>query len=426
MTASVRTASRNGTARRPSLARVRRDFPLLRTRVGGKPLVYLDNASTAQKPKVVIDRVRRFYDEEYAEVEATMYRLGRHATDTYQETRSKVARFINARDPGEVVFSRNTTEAINTVAGGFARGLLGPGDEVLVTVLEHHSNIVPWHMACERTGARLRVASITDAGDFDLEQFQTMLTDRTRIVAVSHVSNVLGGREPVEEVVRLAHDRGVPVLVDGAQAAPHLPVDVRAIGCDFYAFSGHKTYGPSGVGVLYGTSEWLDRLPPSLGGEPMAAEVTFEGYTPKPPPEKFSAGVPAIASTVALGTAVDYLAGLGMRRVSDHVRRLAAATAEALTGIDGVRVVGAVRDRVSVVTFTVEGVEPRTVAEFLDRTAAIAVRADHLSARPLLRTYGLEEAVRASFGLYNTPAEVEALADAVSRCARRAGRKVAR
>lgn len=237
-------------------------------------------------------------------------------------------------------------------------------------------------------------------------------------MAVSQVSNVLGGLEPVEEVVRLAHDKGVPVLVDGAQAAPHVPVDVRQLGCDFYAFSGHKAYGPSGVGILYGTAEWLDRLPPSLGGEPMAEDVTFEGYTPKGPPEKFSAGVPAIASTVALGDALKYLMKLRMSRVADHVRALADRAATKLTEIDGARLVGNVRDRVSVVTWTMDGVDPEKAVEFLDRSAAIAVRGDHLSAMPLLRRYGLEKAVRASFGIYNTPAEVDLLAETVEKCLR--------
>jgi cysteine desulfurase/selenocysteine lyase len=275
-------------------------------------------------------------------------------------------------------------------------------------------------MACEQTGAELRVAPLDAGGDFDLERLGELITDRTRLVSVGHVSNVLGGREPVEEVVKLAHARGVPVLVDGAQAAPHIPIDVREIGCDFYAFSGHKTYGPSGVGVLYGTTAWLEKLPPSLGGEPMAEEVTFTGYTPKPPPEKFAAGVPAIASTVALSTALEYLSGLGRKRVAGHVRGLAARAAEGLDAIDGVRVLGDVADRVSVVSFAVEGAEPQRVATFLDHSAGIAVRSGHLSAQPLLNKYGLDGAVRASFGAYNTAAEADTLIEAVERCARRA------
>ena len=402
---------------RPAPGRVRRDFPVLRRRAGEKPLVYLDSAATAQKPNVVIERIRAFYSAEYAKND-TPYRLGKHATEMYEASRAAAAKFLNARSPDEIVFTRNTTEAINLVANGFGRKLLEPGDEVLITACEHHSNIVPWHMACEQAAAKLLVAPLHAGGDLDVERLGRMITDRTRIVAVTHISNVLGGLEPVEEVVRVAHARGVPVLVDGAQAAPHVPVDVRANGCDFYAFSGHKTYGPSGVGVLYGTTEWLEKLPPSLGGEPMAADVTFDGWTPKPPPEKFSAGVPALASTVSLGTALDYMTKLGRPRIARHVRGLATAAAKALAEIEGVRIIGNVADRVSVVTFTIDGVEPEAAAEFLDRSESIAVRAGHLSARPLLRTMGLEGAVRASFGVYNTPAEIDVLAEAVGRCVR--------
>jgi len=399
------------------LAATKRDFPIFRHKLGEKSLVYLDNASTAHKPRVVIDRIRDFYAEEYSKVNST-HRLGKHATEEYQRSREVAAKFINAESADDIVFVRNTTEAINTVAQGFARGLLKPGDEVLITRMEHHSNIVPWHMACEDTGARLAVAPLHRNGDLDVERLAGLITRKTRLVAVTQVSNVLGGLEPVEEVVKLAHARGVPVLVDGAQAAPHVPVDVRAIGCDFYAFSGHKAYGPSGVGVLYGTAEWLKKLPPSLGGEPMAEEVTFEGYTPKAPPEKFSAGVPAIASTVALADALEYLMRLRMGRVGKHVRALADRAATRLAEIDGVRLVGNVEDRVSVVTWTMDGVDPEEGVEFLDKTAGIAVRGDHLSAKPLLREYGLEKAVRASFGIYNTPAEVDLLAETVERCLR--------
>jgi cysteine desulfurase/selenocysteine lyase len=417
MTGNGRTAT--ATRGQTGVARLRRDFPALRTRLGGDRLVYLDNASTAHKPKAVIDRMRAFYAEEYAK-NNTPYRTGKHATDAYEKVRAAVARFVGAARPQEIVFVRNTTEGINLVAKGFARGLLTAGDEIVISAGEHHSNIVPWHMACEQTGAKLRVAPLDANGDIDLDRLAGLLTDRTKLVAVVHVSNVLGGREPVEEVVKLAHARGVPVLVDGAQAVPHLPVDVRKIGCDFYVFSGHKMYGPSGVGAVYGTTEWLEKLPATMGGEPMAADVTFEGYTVKPPPEKFSAGVPAIAATMAFGTTCEYLTAAKMREVSRHVRGLAKAAAGGLAAIDGVRVLGDVADRVSVVSFLVDGAEPAKVAQFLDRSAGVAVRADHLSAKPLLRQLGTEEAVRASFGLYNTPAEVAVLLDAVARCARSA------
>jgi cysteine desulfurase/selenocysteine lyase len=384
-------------------------------------VVYLDTASTAQKPRPVIDRIARFYAAEYAKND-TPYRRGREATGAYQAARAAAARFLDAPSPETIVFTRNTTEAINLVASGFARDLLEAGDEILVTQLEHHSNLVPWHMACERTGAVLRVAPLDAGGDIDLEQLARLLTRKTRLVSVVHVSNVTGGRQPVEDIVELAHDRGVPVLVDGAQAAPHIPVDVRAIGCDFYAFSGHKTYGPSGVGVLYGTADWLDRLPPSLGGEPMAVEVTFDGYEVKPPPEKFSAGVPALASTVALADALEYLSGLGREAVAAHVRGLAKSAAVALGEIDGVTVLGRPRDRVSCVAFTLDGIDPQEVAEFLDETAGVAVRSGHLSARPLLKVLGTDGAVRASFGAYNTPAEVKVLADAVRACVASGGK----
>ena len=385
------------------------------------PLVYLDTAATAQKPRAVIDRVRRFYVEEYAKNE-TPYRIGKHVTDEYERSRGVTAKFLNARSADDIVFTRNTTEAINTVANGFSRGLLSAGDEILITELEHHSNIVPWLMACERTGARLVVAPLDANGDLDLDRFAPLLSAKTKLVSLTHVSNVTGGRQPVEEVVELAHARGVPVLVDAAQSAPHIPIDVRKIGCDFLAFSGHKCYGPSGVGVLYGTADWLNKLPPSLGGEPMAAEVTFTGYTPKPPPDKFAAGVPAMASTVALGTALVYLTGLGRKAVAAHIRRLATTAADSLGAIDGVRVLGRAADRVSVVSFAVEGMEAEEVAKHLDRLTGIAVRAGHLSAQPLVRSLGLEGAVRASFAAYSTPAEARVLAEAVAEFVRKKGR----
>jgi cysteine desulfurase/selenocysteine lyase len=411
------------TAREPLNARrVRRDFPALHRKRGEPPLVYLDSASTAQKPRAVIDRIRQFYASEYANIN-TPYRLGKHATDSYEAARAAAAKFLHAASPDEIVFVRNTTEAINVVSQGFSQGLLASGDEIVISQSEHHSNIVPWHMACERTGTRLRVAPLDSNGDYDLERLAAMISDRTRLVAVAHVSNVLGGVEPVEEVVKLAHARGVPVLIDGAQAAPHIPVNMQKIGCDFYAFSAHKTYGPSGVGVLYGTMEWLKRLPPSLGGEPMVEDVSFEGWTPKPLPEKFAAGVPALASTISLTEAVEYLGGLGMSRVSAHVRGLASTAAGGLAAIDGVRVVGSVQDRVSVVAFSIDGVEPERVAEFLDRSSGLAVRAGHLSAKPLLQSLGLQGAVRASFGVYNTADEVETLLEAVSRCVRAKARR---
>ena len=400
------------TAAAYDVAAVRRDFPILATQVYGKPLVYLDNAASAQKPLAVIDAERDVYARGYANIHRGVHWLSVHATDAYDAAREKARRFLNARDAKEIVFVRGTTEAVNLVAQTYGRTRVGAGDEVLITGLEHHSNIVPWQMLLEEKGGRLAVAPIDDAGDVDLAELERRLTPRTKLVAVAHLSNALGTVVPIRRIVELAHARGIPVLVDGAQAAPRMPVDVQALGCDFYAFSSHKVYGPTGVGVLYGRAALLEAMPPYQGGGDMIRSVTFEKTTYGGLPHKFEAGTPNIAGGIAFGAALDYVTALGLERIAAHEHDLLAYATERLTAVPGLTVVGTAREKAGVLSFVLDGVHPHDIGTVLDRLG-IAIRTGHHCAQPVMDRYGLPATARASFGLYNTRGEVDALADAL-------------
>ena len=399
------------------VAAIRRDFPILATRVYGKPLVYLDNAASAQKPSAVIDAERDVYEKCYANIHRGVHWLSVHATDAYDAAREKTRRFLNAAEAREIVFVRGTTEAVNLVAQTHGRTHVGPGDEVLITGLEHHSNIVPWQMLCEEKKARLVVAPINDAGEVDVDVFARLLTPRTRIASIAHLSNALGTVLPVRRMVELAHERGVPVFVDGAQAAPRMPVDVRELGADFYAFSSHKAYGPTGVGVLYGRAELLEKMPPYQGGGDMIRSVTFDKTTYNKLPHKFEAGTPNIAGGIAFGAALDYVTGIGLERIEAHERGLLAYGTERLSAIDGLRIVGTAREKAGVLSFVIDGVHPHDIGTVLDRHG-VAIRTGHHCAQPVMDRYGLPATARASFGLYNTRDEVDALVAAIHEAIR--------
>ena len=390
------------------VAAVRRDFPALHQQVHGKPLVYLDNAASAQKPRAMIAAVDRFYSEYASNVHRGLHALAERATADYEAARETVRGFLGAAAAGECVFVRGTTEAINLVAQSFVRPRLEPGDEVLITALEHHSNIVPWQMVCAERGARLVVAPIDDRGVVVGEEFARLVSERTRLAAFAHVSNALGTVNPVGEMTALAHRHGVPVLIDGAQAAPHLPLDVRALGCEFYAFSGHKAFAPNGIGVLYGRAEVLASMPPWQGGGDMIRTVSFEKTEYAAPPQRFEAGTPNVAGAIGLGASLDYLQGLGMEAVAAHDRDLVAYATEAVAAVPGVRLIGTAPERAGVVSFVVEGVHAHDVGTILDREG-IAVRAGHHCAQPVMARFGVTATARASFALYNTRQEVDAL-----------------
>jgi cysteine desulfurase/selenocysteine lyase len=387
---------------------IRAQFPILSRPVRGKPLAYLDNAATTQKPRAVIDAVRRYYEEDNANVHRGVHLLSERATRAHEEARVEVSRFLGAGDPHEVIFVRGATEAVNLVAQTFGRQRVGRGDEVLVTELEHHSNIVPWQMLCQEKGAHLRVLPIDDAGDLRLEALDRLLGPRTRLLAVAHVSNALGTVNPLAEVIARAHDRGVPVLVDGAQGAPHLPVDVRALGADFYAFSGHKLYGPMGIGALWGRRALLEEMPPWQGGGDMILSVTFEETTFNALPYKFEAGTPDVAGAVGLAAALRWLRGVGLAAVDAHERALIASLLEALRELPEVRLVGTPRERAGVVSFLPGEVHPHDAGTVLDQHG-VAVRAGHHCAQPVMHRLGVTATVRASFAAYSSPADVEAL-----------------
>jgi cysteine desulfurase/selenocysteine lyase len=388
--------------------RVRADFPILGTQVHGKPLVFLDSAASAQKPRSVLDAMQRFYETSYANVHRGVYQLSERATQAFEGVRSQAARFIGAAEAREIVFVRGTTEAINLVAHGIARTTLGPGDEVLITELEHHSNIVPWQMACQERGAKLRVVGIDDRGDLVLEELDKLLGPRTKLLALAHVSNALGTVNPVREIVKLAHTRGVPVLLDGAQAVPHQKVDVRELGCDFYAFSSHKLFGPTGVGVLYGRADALSALPPYQGGGDMILSVRFEETTYQGIPHKFEAGTPDIAGVIGLGAAIDYVSALGLDAIAAHEHELLRYASEQLARVPGLRLIGTAREKAAVVSFVLDGVHAHDVGTILDQHG-IAVRTGHHCAQPVMERYGIPATVRASFAPYNVKADVDAL-----------------
>ena len=384
------------------------DFPILRQTVHGKPLVYLDNAATTQKPQAVIDAICGFYSRDNANIHRGIHFLSERATQNYEATRRKAQRFLNAADAREIVFVRGATEGINLVAQSFARPRLAPGDDLLITTMEHHSNIVPWQMVAEEKGARLRVAPINDRGELILEEFEQLLGPRTRLVAVTHISNALGTVNPVRRIVEMAHARNIPVLIDGAQAVPHTAVDVRELGCDFYVFSGHKVYGPTGIGVLYGKAALLESMPPYQGGGDMISSVTFEKTLYNELPHKFEAGTPHIDGVVGLGAALDYVQAIGIDKIAAHEGEVLCYATGAVSAIPGVKIIGTARRKAGVLSFVIEGVHPHDAGTILDQEG-VAVRAGHHCAQPVMARFGVAATTRASFALYNTAADVDAL-----------------
>jgi cysteine desulfurase/selenocysteine lyase len=394
------------------VAAIRRDFPILSREVYGKPLVYLDNAASAQKPKPVLEAMTRAYTEGYANVHRGLHFLSNAATEAFEAARESVRRFLNAASADEIIFTRNATEAINLVAQSFGGMSIGEGDEIVLSILEHHSNIVPWHFHRERRGAVLKWIPVDGDGNFLLEEFEKLLTPRTRIVAITQMSNALGTIVPVAEVIRLAHARGIPVLVDGSQAAVHMAVDVQALDADFYVFTGHKTYGPTGIGVLYGKKALLSRMPPYQGGGEMISEVTTETITYNDPPHRFEAGTPAIVQAIGLGAALDYMRGIGLEAIAAHEAKLRDHATERLSAINSLRLVGRARNKGAILSFTMEGAHAHDVATVIDRSG-VAVRAGTHCTQPLLQRFGLTATCRASFAMYNTLEEADALADAL-------------
>ncbi|HYN42928.1 MAG TPA: cysteine desulfurase [Thermoanaerobaculia bacterium] len=390
------------------VAAVRRDFPLLARTAYGHSLVYLDSANTTQKPEAVIRASDLFYREQNANIHRSTYRLSEEATAAYEGARETVRRFVNARSTREIVFTRGTTESINLLATSFGQAFVNAGDEILITGMEHHSNIVPWQLLCERTGAKLRVIPLDDRGDLILDDLGRLLTERTKLVGVVHVSNALGTINPVRALIGYAHGKGVPVLLDGAQSIPHLGVDVQALDCDFLAFSGHKVYGPTGIGVLYGKESWLSKMPPYQGGGDMIASVSFEKTTYAELPAKFEAGTGNLAGAVALGAALDYVTGLGLARIAAHEKDLLSYATARLSEIPGLRIIGTAREKASVVSFVLGDIHPHDVGTILDQEG-ICIRTGHHCAQPVMTRYDLPATARASFGLYNTREEVDAL-----------------
>jgi cysteine desulfurase/selenocysteine lyase len=414
MAADRRQAGGGGGAAAAALdvARIRQDFPILSRQVYGKPLVYLDNAASAQKPKAVLDALQRAYGEEYANVHRGLHFLANAATDNYEGARKTVARFLNAPSDQDIVFTKNATEAINLVAQSFGGMRIGEGDEIVLTIMEHHSNIVPWHFHRERRGAKLKWVPVTDEGAFRIEDFEAALGPRTRMVAITHMSNVLGTAVPVKEVTRIAHDRGIPVLVDGSQAAVHLPVDVQDIDCDFYVFTGHKVYGPSGIGALYGKREHLSVMPPYQGGGEMIETVTEDGVSYGVPPHRFEAGTPPIAEAAGLTAALEYMMAIGKDAIAAHEADLRDYATQRLGELNSVQIFGRAPDKGAIVSFAMKGAHAHDVATILDRSG-VAVRAGTHCAEPLLARFGVTSTCRASFAIYNTRAEVDALAEAL-------------
>ena len=396
------------------VAAVRRDFPILSREVYGKPLVYLDNGASAQKPQAVIDRISKAYSEEYANVHRGLHFLSNLATDNFEAARETVRRFLNAGSSDEIVFTRSSTEAINLVAQSFGGMRIGEGDEIVVTQLEHHSNIVPWHFHRERRGAVLKWVKVDDEGALSLEAFEAELTDRTKMVAITHMSNVTGTVVPIKEICRIAHARGIPVLVDGSQAAVHMPVDVQDLDCDFYAFTGHKLYGPTGIGVLYGKKALLADMPPYLGGGEMVGEVSEDRITYAGLPHRFEAGTPPIVQAIGLAAAIDYVEALGRDRIAAHEARLKDYAHERLAHINSVRIIGTTPDKGAIVSFEVKGTHAHDVSTVMDRFG-VAVRAGTHCAQPLLARFGVTSTCRASFGLYNTMEEVDRLAESIEK-----------
>ncbi|MET0941000.1 MAG: cysteine desulfurase [Mesorhizobium sp.] len=393
---------------------IRRDFPILSREVYGKPLVYLDNGASAQKPKVVLDTIDHAYRNEYANVHRGLHFLSNAATDAYEKARETVRRFLNAGSAEEIVFTSNTTSAINTVAYGFGMPNIGQDDQIVLSIMEHHSNIVPWHFIRERQGAKLVWVPVDDLGVLHVEEFEKRLTSRTKLVAITHMSNALGTVTPIKEIVRIAHARGIPVLVDGSQSAVHLPVDVQDIGCDFFVFTGHKVYGPSGIGVLYGRKEMLDRMRPFHGGGEMILEVTEDKVTYNDPPHRFEAGTPPIVQAIGLGAALDYMDGIGRERIAAHEADLKAYAHERLRSINSLRIFGDAPGKGAIISFELQGIHAHDVSMVIDRQG-VAVRAGTHCAQPLLKRFGVTSTCRASFGMYNTKQEVDVLVEALEK-----------
>jgi cysteine desulfurase/selenocysteine lyase len=396
------------------VAQIRADFPVLKQRVHGKPLVYFDNGATSQKPQSVIDTINRYYSAENSNIHRGVHTLSERATAAYEAAREKIRAFINAPSCKEIIFVRGTTEAINLVAQSYGRTFLKAGDEIVVSAMEHHSNIVPWQMLCEQVGARLRVIPINHDGDIVMDEYRRLLNQRTKLVSITHVSNALGTIVPVKDVIALAHEQGLPVLLDGAQAAPHLKVDVQDLGCDFYAFSGHKVFGPTGIGVLYGRAELLEKMPPYQGGGDMISLVTFEKTHYNVLPYKFEAGTPHIAGGIGLGAALDYLNGLDWPGVEAHERELLSYATAELTKIDAVRIIGTAEKKAGVISFVIGHVHAHDIGTILDQEG-VAIRAGHHCAMPVMQRFGVPATARASFAFYNTKAEIDVMVQAIHR-----------
>ncbi|CTQ53790.1 putative cysteine desulfurase [Roseibium album] len=409
---TVATAEKTSHTSGYDVEAIRKDFPILSREVYGKPLVYLDNGASAQKPNAVIDAVTKAYSEEYANVHRGLHFLSNTATDNYEAAREKVRRFLNAKSVDDVVFTKSTTEAINLVSYGLGPDYFGEGDEIVLSIMEHHSNIVPWHFHRERNGAKLKWVYVKEDGSFDLDAFTDALSDRTKLVAITHMSNVLGTVVPIKEVCRIAHERGIPVLVDGSQAAVHLPVDVQDLDCDYYVFTGHKVYGPSGIGVLWGKPERLKALRPFNGGGEMILDVTEDVITYNDPPHRFEAGTPPIVQAIGLGAALDYMDAIGRENIARHEADLKDYAHQKLKEINSLRVFGEAPGKGAIISFEMEGAHAHDVSTIIDR-AGVAVRAGTHCAQPLLARYGVTSTCRASFGLYNTRSEVDALYDAL-------------
>ncbi len=396
------------------VANIRDDFPLLARRVHGKPLVYFDNGATSQKPQAVIDALHRYYTEENSNIHRGVHFLSERATAAYEAAREKLRRFVNARRAEEIIFVRGTTEAINLAAQSYGRTFLKTGDEIIISAMEHHSNIVPWQILCEQTGARLRVIPINHDGELVVDEYHRLFNDKTKFVSVTHVSNALGTIVPVKGLVKLAHERGVPVMLDGAQAVPHLKVDVQELGCDFYAFSGHKMFGPTGIGVLYGRAELLEKMPPYQGGGDMISLVTFEKTHYNVLPYKFEAGTPHIAGGIGLGAAVDYMESLDWQQVAVHEQDLLSYATDALSRIAGLKIIGTAQEKAGVISFVFDHVHAHDVGTILDQEG-VAVRSGHHCAMPVMQRFGVPATTRASFALYNTREEIDALVNALHR-----------
>jgi len=394
--------------------RIREDFPILKQQVHGRPLVYLDSAATSQKPQVVIDAIKDYYSEQNANVHRGVHYLSQLATREYEDARVKIRRFINAAETHEIIYTRGATEGINLVAQSYGRKFVHEGDEIIISAMEHHSNIVPWQMLCEQNRAKLRVIPINDDGELLIEEFARMLNRNVKMVAVTHLSNALGTIVPVKRIIELAHSQDVPVLLDGAQAAPHLKVDVRELDCDFYAFSGHKMCGPTGIGVLYGESHWLESMPPVMGGGDMISSVTFEKTTYNVLPYKFEAGTPNIEGAIGLGVAVDYLSEIGLDLIAAYEHELLEYGTEIISAIPGVKIIGTAQEKAGVLSFTVDGVHPHDVGTILD-DQGIAIRAGHHCAQPVMKRFNVPATARASLAFYNTKQEIDALAEGLQK-----------